>query len=108
MREGTAYVYVSGSDSPEIRVLRFDVASGAFTPLHTTPAGPGSGYVTLRRTAAGTRLFGLNRNPSRLLAFAVQPDGSLRAINQAVVTGGAFGATHLAVHPSGKLLLEAH
>jgi 6-phosphogluconolactonase len=108
MREGTAFVYVSGSDSPEIRVMRFDVASGAFTPLHTADAGPGSGYLTLRRTSAGTRLYGINRKPSRLLAFAVEADGALRAINQVVVDGGAFGATHLAVHPGGRMLLQAH
>jgi 6-phosphogluconolactonase len=108
MRDGTALVYVSGSDSPEIRVMRFDVASAAFTSLHSTDAGPGSGYVTLRRTAGGTRLYGINRKPSRLLGFVAESDGALRPINQVTVTGEAFGATHLAVHPGGKLLFEAH
>jgi 6-phosphogluconolactonase len=101
----TALVYTSGSDSPEIRVMRFDADAGTFTPLHTFDAGPGSGYLAFGR--GGTRVFGINRTPARLIAFAVERSGVLQRMND-VLVAGVFGSTHLAVHPAGDLLMVAH
>jgi 6-phosphogluconolactonase len=98
-------VYTSGSDSPEIRAMRFEEQSGTFTLLHTTDAGPGSGYLAF--SADGAFLFAINRTPARLRAFAVGEPAELRLINE-VTTDGVLGSTHLAVHPQGRLLMAAH
>jgi 6-phosphogluconolactonase len=101
----TALVYTSGSDSPEIRVMRFDAEAGTFTPLYTFDAGPGSGYLAFGR--GGTRIYGINRTPARVIAFAVERTGALQRMNDVLVPG-VFGSTHLAVHPSGRRLMVAH
>jgi 6-phosphogluconolactonase len=101
----TALVYTSGSDSPEIRVMRFDVGAGTFTPLYTLDAGPGSGYLAFGR--GGTRVFGINRKPARVIGFSVERSGALQRMNDVLVPG-VFGSTHLAVHPGGRVLTVAH
>jgi 6-phosphogluconolactonase len=101
-----AFVYTSGSDSPEIRVLRFDLQSGQLTPVATVEAGPGSGYLAWH--PGKKYLYGINRNPARVIAWAVDPgDGRLTRINDVAISG-ASGATHLSVHPSGKWVLVAY
>jgi 6-phosphogluconolactonase len=101
----TALVYTSGSDSPEIRVMSFDADTGTFTPLATFDAGPGSGYLAFGR--GGTRVYGINRTPARVIAFAAEGTGALRRLNDVMVPG-VLGSTHLAVHPDGRLLVVAH
>jgi 6-phosphogluconolactonase len=103
---GTAYIYTSGSDSPEIRVQRFDPRSGALTPLHTVDAGPGSGYLAFARD--GKHVYAINRKPSRVNTYAVERQGALRKLNQVTLEDPVFGATHLAVHPAGRWLAVAH
>jgi 6-phosphogluconolactonase len=98
-------VCTSGSASPEIWTMRFEASTGTFTHLHTAGAGPGSGYLAF--SADGTRVLAINRTPARVNSFAVEPTGVLRPIKQ-VTVAGAFGATHLAVHPGGRLLMVAH
>ncbi len=101
-----AFVYTSGSDSPEIRVLRFDLGSGALTPVATVEAGPGSGYLAWHPNKKF--LYGINRTPAKVVAYAINPaDGNLTRINEVTVEGAA-GATHLSVHPSGKWVVVAH
>jgi 6-phosphogluconolactonase len=102
---GEAFVYTSGSDSPEIRVLRFEARSGAFTTLHIADARPGAGYLAFG--AGGRVIYAINRNPSRVIAFGVEGTGALRRINEVTVPG-VHGATHLSVHPGGRLLAVAH
>jgi 6-phosphogluconolactonase len=98
-------VYTSGSDSPEIRAHSLDGASGALTLLHTASAGPGSGYLAFARD--GRFVYGINRKPSKVLAFAVEEGGRLRALDDVTIPE-VHGATHLAVHPGGKFLAVAH
>jgi 6-phosphogluconolactonase len=98
-------VFTSGSDSPEIRTHRLDRDSGELTLLHTASAGPGSGYLAF--APGGRFVYGINRRPSRALAWAVEEDGRLRALNEVTIPE-VHGATHLAVHPGGRLLAVAH
>ena len=63
-------VFTSGSDSPEVRSLRFDPGSGTFSHLQTADVGPGSGYLAFSRD--GRRVYAINRTPARVLAFAVE------------------------------------
>jgi 6-phosphogluconolactonase len=98
-------VFTSGSDSPEIRTHRFDRASGELAHLHTASAGPGSGYLAFERR--GRFVYGINRRPSKALAWAADEDGRLRPINEVTVPE-VHGATHLAVHPGGRFLALAH
>jgi 6-phosphogluconolactonase len=101
-----AFVYTSGSDTPDVRVLRFDLDSGALTPVATADAGKGSGYLAW--DPSGNYLYGINRSPAKVLAWKIDPaDGKLTAINE-VTVAGADGATHLSVHPSGKWVLVAY
>ena len=101
-----AFVYTSGSDSPEIRVLRFDLDSGQLTPVASVEAAPGSGYLAWH---PGKKfLYGINRSPAKVIAYAINPgDGNLTRINE-VTVAAASGATHLSVHPSGKWVVVAY
>jgi 6-phosphogluconolactonase len=100
-----AFVYTSGSDTADIRVLRFDRDSGQLTPVASADAGTGSGYLAWHPSKKF--LYGINRNPAKVLAYAINPgDGTLTRINE-VSVAGASGATHLSVHPSGKWVLVA-
>jgi 6-phosphogluconolactonase len=100
-----AFVYTSGSDTADIRVLRFDLDSGQLTPVGSADAGPGSGYLAWHPSKK--YLYGFNRSPAKVLAYAINPaDGNLTRINEIAVPG-ANGATHLSVHPSGKWVMVA-
>jgi 6-phosphogluconolactonase len=101
-----AFVYTSGSDTADVRVLRFDLDSGALTPVGTADAGKGSGYLAWDPWRK--YLYGINRSPAKVLAWRINPaDGTLAKINEVTVTG-ADGATHISVHPSGKWVLVAY
>jgi 6-phosphogluconolactonase len=104
----SAYVYVARGSS-EITILSLDMASGELSPKGTTLAGDQSvGYLAFspdkRFLYAVSEADGIN---SKVYASKVNAaDGSLTAINSAI-TGGD-GAPHVAVHPSGKLIMIAH
>ncbi len=101
-----AFVYTSGSDTGDIRVLRFDRDSGQLTPVASADAGAGSGYLAWHPSKKF--LYGINRSPAKVLAYAINPaDGALTRINE-VNVAGANGAIHLSVHPSGKWVLVAY
>ena len=101
-----AFVYTSGSDSPEIRVLRFDLESGQLSAIASVEAAPGSGYLAFHPNRK--YLYAINRAPSKVVAYAINPaDGTLRRINDVTVEGAA-GATHVAVHPNGKWVMVAY
>jgi 6-phosphogluconolactonase len=100
-----AFVYTSGSDTADIRVLKFDLDSGQLTPVGSADAGAGSGYLAWHPNRKF--LYGINRSPAKVLAYVINPaDGTLTKINE-VTVAGANGATHLSVHPSGKWVLAA-
>jgi 6-phosphogluconolactonase len=99
-------VYTSGSDTADIRVLRFDLDSGQLTPVGSADAGAGSGYLAWHPNKE--YLYGINRSPAKVLAYAINPsDGTLTKINE-ITVAGVNGATHLSVHPSGKLVMVAY
>jgi 6-phosphogluconolactonase len=104
----SAYVYIAQS-SPQITILSLDMTTGKLSPKGTTQAADQAvGYLAFspdqRFLYAVSEADGAN---SKVYANKVNAsDGSLTAINSAV-TGGD-GAPHVAVHPSGKLVMIAH
>jgi 6-phosphogluconolactonase len=103
-----AYVYIARS-SPQITILSLDMTTGKLSPKGIAQAGDlPVGYLAFspdkRFLYAVTEADGVD---SKVYAHQISTtDGSLTAINSAI-TGGD-GAPHVAVHPSGKLVMIAH
>lgn len=102
---GEPRVYVSGN-STNITLFKLDLHTGALTESGSAAAGQNPSYLAL--APGGKYLYAVNEiAQSRVLAFRVNPStGGLIEINR-IHTGGD-GATHLAVHPSGKWVAVAH
>lgn len=97
-------VYVSGN-GPNISLFRLDVHSATLEPRGTIPAGEEATFLAV--SPDRRYLYAVNeRAPSRVIAFAIEPDGGLREINRHDTSGS--GAPHLAVHPSGRWIAVAH
>lgn len=102
---GESRVYVSGN-STTIGLFRLDPQTGSLTKAASAAAGQNPSYLAL--APGGQYLYAVNEiAESRVLAFRVDPStGGLTEINRA--NTGGDGATHLAVHPSGKWVAVAH
>jgi 6-phosphogluconolactonase len=104
----SAYVYIA-QGSPQITILSLDMSTGKLSPKGTAQAADQSvGYLAFSPDKhflyALSEADGAN---SKVYAHKINAaDGSLTAINSAI-TGGD-GAPHVAVHPSGKLVMVAH
>ncbi len=101
----SVYFGTGAGDSKGIYRANFDSATGKLTAA-TLAAEIGSpGFLAL--SPDGNRLYAVGNFPGGpgVAGYSVGPDGSLTPINTSPTGDG--GASHVAVHPSGKFLLTA-
>jgi 6-phosphogluconolactonase len=93
----------------DVAVFAFDAATTTLTERSRMPQPGRTAYLAV----SPDRRFvfaGNGEEPGRITAFALEPGGGLRRLNdQFTATGGGpMGISHVAVHPEGRWLLTAH
>jgi 6-phosphogluconolactonase len=110
---GTPLVYVGGFGNFPLRVYELNKATGALTPRGNGVDG-GSSPSYLAVNPAGTHLYSINEENGQqagVSAYQIKADGTFERLNHQQGTDksceGSCGFTHVAVDPSGKLVLAA-
>jgi len=93
----------------DVAVFTFDRATGALAERTRIPMPVRTAYLAV----SPDRRFvytGFGEAPGRVTAFALDPGGGLRRLNEQSTAsdGDALGISHVAVHPGGAWLLTAH
>lgn len=110
--DGTLTVYVGTYTGPKSKgIYRFDLdlATGKLTPAGEPTEAPNPSFLAIH--PSGKYLYAASEvggggKPGAVLAFAIQPDGSLKALNSE--SSGGSGPCHLVVDKAGKNVLVAN
>lgn len=99
---GGTFALVSSVE--ETHVYRLDASAGSLSP-----AGKFEGAEYWAAAPGGTNLYGIVTadDTVKVIAASLDGQGTMTKINESPIAG-AVGATHLAVHPSGRWVLAAH
>jgi 6-phosphogluconolactonase len=107
--EGTARGLLVFGGRTDVAVFSYDRVSGALVERTRIPMPVRTAYLAV----SPDRRFvfaGNGEAPGRVTAFALDPGGGLRGLNEqsTATEGDALGISHVAVHPNGRWLLTAH
>ncbi len=110
---GTPLVYVGGFGAFPLRVYELNKATGTLTQRGgDVDGGDSPSYLALNPT--GTHLYAANESDGQsagVRAYQIKSDGGLQPLNRQQGTdtacGGSCGFTHVAVDPTGKLVVAA-
>lgn len=112
LNKDNTVAYVNGELNMTVNLVRLDLANHKFEvvqSLSTVPEGkPMKGYSTAetRIHPNGKFVYVSNRGQNSVAAFAVQADGTLKAIGH--VTGDIKTPRNFNIDPSGKWMLVAN
>ncbi|MGH9474119.1 MAG: lactonase family protein [Terriglobales bacterium] len=90
------YLYVSDPQNSAIRVYTINQSNGALSPANVGPYPLGSGNGTPGEIVGFGNLLYVAASTGKIVAFTVNPDGSLTAVAGSPFVAGA-GVSHLAV-----------
>jgi 6-phosphogluconolactonase len=99
--------YTRSGASRGLYRLRLDAATGALGPAELAAATPDPGWLAWNPDA--TRLLATHPSPAQLRVFHHGPTpGELHPLGVTTTAEPLAGPSHLAVAPSGRLVLAAH
>lgn len=93
------YLYVSDPQDSAIHVYAVNSGDGTLAPAHIGPFSLGNGAGTPGEMAAFGHVIYVTGSTGSIVAFNVNPDGSLTSVTGSPFAAGA-GVSHLAVAPS--------
>jgi 6-phosphogluconolactonase len=104
-------VYVGhGNATGDIQIYDFDPQHGTLSLATTVESGSSTSYIAF--SPGGRFAYTTQNRSNRLSAFAVEPGGALRKLNDAAVpareAGGDAGPAYVSVDARGRFLLAAN